>query len=274
METFVLKILFTIQGIGAASGLIYNDDALYIISDNSNYLYTYSINREQLDTILMMNRSVNVQVPKKRKADFEATTLIDGTVHIFGSGSSPRRNLSVRYDSATRNIEQLNMRKVYASIRKQYAIDKADFNIEGALMTKGELWLFNRGNGPQSLNGIIVLDGNSMVPKAFHPVSLPELNDVQLGFTDAILVEDKVYFIAAAEGSNSVYDDGEIQGTILGRLDPTTMQVEYRKLISSTHKFEGITLFQKTASRLEFLLCEDPDNDAPESQIYHLQLER
>jgi hypothetical protein len=41
MEKFTLELLFQIIGIGSASGLIYKDNSLLIIGDNSGFLYEY-----------------------------------------------------------------------------------------------------------------------------------------------------------------------------------------------------------------------------------------
>ena len=46
MEKFTLEILFQIIGIGSASGLFYNNDSLYIIGDNSGFLYEYNMQNQ------------------------------------------------------------------------------------------------------------------------------------------------------------------------------------------------------------------------------------
>lgn len=270
MNTMLLTFFLTIQGVGAASGLIYCDGKLYIISDNSNYLYTYSIDQQALNRTLLIDRSINADVPKKRKADLEAITVTDSVLYLVGSGSSPKRNTLLQYHLGTGKTTTVNLRRVYQSLRNLYSIAKEDFNIEGALFINDELWLFNRGNGPSQQNGIFVLSKATFSPKAFHKVPLPSLENVPLGFTDAILVDDKIYFTAAAEDGGSSYHDGGIRGTVVGCLNPETMQTEYTETISKTHKFEGITVFKKTASHIEFLLCEDPDNGSNSSTIYRL----
>src|SRR5690606_24215757 len=126
--TILVNFFLTIQGIGAASGLIYNDGQLYVISDNSNYLYHYSVDQQTLNQTLLMDRSVNVDVPKKKKADLEAMTVSDGTVYIVGSGSSAKRNTLIKYHLGTEKTTTVNLRRVYQSLRKTYAIAKEDFN--------------------------------------------------------------------------------------------------------------------------------------------------
>jgi hypothetical protein len=80
--------------------------------------------------------------------------------------------------------------------------------------------------------------------------------------------------LAAAEKSKSTYLDGEVTGTIIGRLSPETLEVEYTEKISDTHKFEGITLYQKNSYSLEFLLCEDKDSEDMKSTIYKLTIKK
>ena len=40
----------------------------------------------------------------------------------------------------------------------------------------------------------------------FIPFELPKIKNVETTFTDAILIEDKIYFLAAAEDTASTYD--------------------------------------------------------------------
>jgi hypothetical protein len=46
---------------------------------------------------------------------------------------------------------------------------------------------------------------------------------VRTSFADAIAVEDKIYFWPAEKKVNT-YDDGEILGSIVGRIDMETMK--------------------------------------------------
>ena len=51
MENFQLSLFLKIIGIGSASGLVYQNDTLYVISDSSSYLYEYKIPEEKLNKI-------------------------------------------------------------------------------------------------------------------------------------------------------------------------------------------------------------------------------
>jgi hypothetical protein len=59
MEKFTLEILFQIIGIGSASGLLYKDNTLFIIGDNSGFLYEYNLQNQQL------NSHALIEIPQK-----------------------------------------------------------------------------------------------------------------------------------------------------------------------------------------------------------------
>lgn len=269
----MLEVLFTIQGIGAASGLLYHNEQLFVISDNSNYLYNFQRDTQQLDKKLLIEDSVHTRIPKDKKADLEAITQFNETLYLFGSGSTEKRNLLVTYTLAEEQVERIDLTETYHSLQTKYGVAPGDFNIEGALAMNDEFWLFNRGNGPRQKNGIFVIS-RSFTPKAYYPIELPKLHQVPLGFTDATLIDGKIYFIAAAEDSRSNYLDGEVKGTVWGVIDPRTKALESLQTISETHKFEGMTCYKESKNKLDFLLCEDQDGDLDSSNIYQLTIFR
>jgi hypothetical protein len=48
--------------------------------------------------------------------------------------------------------------------------------------------------------------------------------------------------LATAEDTESTYDD-EVLGSLIGRINLKTMKIDFTQKISSTHKFEGLTLY-------------------------------
>ena len=61
-------------------------------------------------------------------------------------------------------------------------------------------------------------------------------------------------------------------GSLIGRIDIKTMTIDFTVKISETQKFEGLTLYNKTNDKIEFLLCEDNDTEELKSIIYKLTL--
>ncbi len=272
---FVLQVIATIIGVGAASGLFYRNDSVYLISDDSNYLYRYSLSADTLDRRPLLDGDAAYErLPKKQKRDFEALAFDGDRFHIYGSGSSNsgKRNLQItigideRLPDTARDLTSL-----YARLQALAGIGEDDFNIEGVAYHEGTLYLFNRGNGPRSMNGVFRLD-TAARDTAFFPIELPELGNTPAAFTDAVVVGDQIYFLAAAENADSVYDDGAIQGSLFGSLTLPRLDLQAYTVLSSTHKFEGLTFVGQDAERLTFFLCEDPDNGSAETTLFKLTI--
>ncbi len=267
MEKFQLTNFLTIEGIGSASGIVYTDHSLFIISDNSSYLYQYHLEHKHLSKIALVENSQD-NMAKKIKYDLEAITFHHNKLHLFGSGSTENRNSKFVYDISSNTVVKENLKKNYQKIKTTLSIDDNELNIEGALFIKDILYLFQRGNGANSKNGIVILEEIIR----FIPIVLPKINHVEATFTDAIVLDDKIFFLASAEDTTSTYDDGEVLGSLIGCLDMDTFAIDFAIPISTTHKFEGLTFYEKTNSHLSFLLCEDNDTEDLVSNIYKLKI--
>lgn len=281
MQKFSLELLFHIVGLGSASGLLFNGNSLYLISDNSHVLYEYNMTEKKLEKISLATKDYAgplENVPKKDKADYEALTAKGDELYLFGSGSTEKRNSLLHINTKTKEVSiPEDISELYLTLQSFGEISPENFNIEAAV-NDGDVWyLFQRGNGPSGQNGVFTLDGNIndlFFQIIYNPVTLPKINGAPASFTDAVKLGNKLYFIAAAEASNSTYLDGEVAGTLIGRLDIETMEVEFTQTISNKNKFEGITLYKDNGKALEFLLCEDTDSDAAESGIYKLTIDK
>lgn len=273
MQKFSLELLFHIVGIGSASGLALRDNSLFIISDNSSFLYEYRIPEKELGRIpLFENAQENT--PKKDKADLEAITFRGNTLHLFGSGSTAKRNRLYTYNVKSKRAWTEDLTAHYDRLKRSAAISDEDFNIEGAAFYNDQWLLFQRGNGAQSRNGIFIVDEHEEAKPVFRTLSLPKIQNIEAAFTDATLVNGKIYFLAAVENTASTYEDGEVLGTFYGIIDPLTFEIEQTALISEKNKFEGICFYRESETEISFLLCEDNDTDSLQSTIYTLNLNK
>lgn len=281
MQKFQLELLFHIIGIGSASGLLLNGTSLFLISDNSHMLYEYKLADKKLEKISIAPQGYTgplENVPKKEKADFESITAMGDELYLFGSGSTDKRNTILHIDSQSKKVyPAIDATDLYLAMQDFSEIKPDNFNIEAAVNAGNTWYLFNRGNGPKGQNGVFTLDGDineTSFQIIYNEITLPKINGAASSFTDAVLVDDKLYFLAAAEKSNSTYHDGKVAGTLIGSIDTESMEVEFTEVISTKNKFEGITLYKAKGTTLEFLLCEDTDSDAAESDIFKLTLEK
>lgn len=272
MKEVFLELFLTIHGIGAASGIINYNNELKIIADDSNFLYSYHLDKKDIQKTLLRNSGINEYIPKNDKPDFESIVEINDTLYIFGSGSSTDRNQLIKYNPNKEILEEVDLSSIYKEMKDKFDIAQPDFNIEGAVSIANDILLFNRGNGPAQKNGIFKLHSKTLHPYSFTPVELPCIDGVSTGFTDAVYTDDKIYFIAAAEDIASTYLDGEVKGSIIGCLNTHTLSLDFTKLLSKKHKFEGITVFKKAHSEITFILCEDNDDNNKNANLYKLKL--
>jgi hypothetical protein len=272
MRQFQLELVLQIIGIGSASGLVYKDDSLFIISDNSSFLYQYHIPEKELHKIKLFENSQE-NIAKIDKLDFEAITQKGNKLYLFGSGSTSKRNKRISYDLTSKEIKEKDVSAVYEKLKQAASISDADLNLEGALFHNEKWYFFQRGNGAQSKNGVFILDEKANDSR-FFSIPLPKIQNVEATFTDAVLVENQIYFLAAAENTTSTYDDGEVLGSFIGALSLDTFELTFIQKISETHKFEGLTLYTNSNKKMEFLLCEDKDTEILETEIYKLTLDQ
>ncbi len=274
MQKFTLEILYHIIGIGSASGLIYKDNSLFIIGDNSGFLYEYSIPSKNLQQHQIIENGTE-NIAKSEKPDFEAITHFGDTLYVFGSGSTQKRNKMVEINTVEKEIRTNDLTDLYTVMQSFGEIKPDDFNLEGAIYTGKEWYLFNRGNGSAAKNIVFTIQGKNLVNE-FNMVSnnykLPKIKGVRSSFTDAVLLEDKIYFLSTAEDTKSTYDDGEILGSFIGCIDTKTMKIDFTQKISDSHKFEGLTVYKNSNDSIDFLLCEDKDTDVLETTIYKVSI--
>ena len=273
MQNFQLTEFCHIKGIGSASGLIYYQDVLFIISDNSTFLYQYVIDK---DVVLKFPLVENPQenIAKKDKLDLEAMTSYGNQIFIFGSGSTAQRNTMFSLNLENDALHKNDLSHLYQFLRDLASLNEDELNIEGAICVNKTMLLFQRGNGANGKNGIFIVPDNPEQPQGFVTVKLPEISNIETTFTDAILVDNFIYFLASAEDTVSTYEDGEVLGSIIGKMNAETFEVIETQIITITQKFEGITLYQNEENEIIFLLCEDNDSEMLESKIYKLTIKK
>lgn len=273
-----LEIFKQIKGIGSASGIFSESNQLYIVGDNSAFLNKYNLSTDVLRKIqILLNEQLSKKenIPKPLKPDFEVLCHADNNLCILGSGSTPARNIMIKYELANGKVSQQSLSKTYAQMKQVSGINSENFNIEGAVFNGTNWLLFNRGNGDETKNGIFSFLGNDLINATdikFTTLQLPNINHVESSFTDATIIGNEIYFISTAEDTQSTYHDGEILGSFIGSIDAKTLKLNFSYKIPGQHKFEGITVYKQANNKIEFLLCEDRDTDELNTTIYKLSL--
>lgn len=275
MNSFTLELLLHIIGISSASGLFLKENVLYVTGDNSSYLYEYELRSSDLKRYSLSETPAE-NIEKKFKPDFEALAFYGNSFYFFGSGSTANRTKMVQLNADTKErVSVLDLSALYKKMQDIAGLNTENFNIEGVVHTGDAWYFFNRGNGNSGKNTVFTFHGKHLSRKTkitFTEFKLPAIKGIRTGFTDAIAAGGTFYFLAAAENTNSTYDDGEVLGSIIGGIDIKTMALTFTKKISDRHKFEGLTLQHNRGNELSFLLCEDNDSDHLQADIYLLKL--
>ncbi len=174
----------------------------------------------------------------------------------------------------------MSFSELYSTLRQSFS----DLNIEGSLIFNHRLKLFQRGNGAQSVNAIIDIDLDGFISDVkkgtaikaqnvtqIKIIDLGELNKVPLGFTDACACGDQIWFLAAAENTNSTYHDGAFCGALLGALNQDG-DILFRHKLNCAQKPEGLWIEMESQDRFIYFVT-DADNPNMSSALYLIRLE-
>lgn len=271
----VLQQLAQLQ-VTAASALVCLGDVLYLVADDELVLQRYDLNGVFLDQQPLLTGSLprEPKAHKRLKPDFEILCqLPNGRLLALGSGSTAARRRGVLWQAGVTRV--LDLTPLYLALESQLA----SLNLEGAVVQGEYLWLAQRGNSAGSVNALIRLDlatlmqqlaGDFLDADALRevlPVELGTLHGVPLSFTDLCLdSQGRLLFSAAAEATESSYDDGACLGSVLGCWHAG--QVRQLWPLAGEAKIEGLCLLADGSLRL----VNDPDSREARSWLYRLVL--
>jgi hypothetical protein len=257
--------------ISAASGLVRVGERLYVVADDEPAMAVYDLERERLvGELVPLDQSelpLGHDERKAAKPDLESLCLLpDEVLFTLGSGATERRERGWLLPVRGGEPSEVSLGDLYTSLRRELA----DLNIEGAAVTRGRLWLAQRGNGRDGENALIELDLDDALtslrehraidPGAVRDISRHDLGDVEgvpLTFSDLCPLPDGLLlFCAVAEAGESTYLDGECVGAALGLLDAGG--VKRLERLAEPHKVEGVSV----AAGLDLLLVADGDDPA------------
>jgi len=206
----------------------------------------------------------------------------------FGSGSTPMREKIAVIGFTTRLHDASPL---YRRLREELSGPTAaesfrappQVNIEGACIVGKELWLFHRGNtGPYDAGpAIFKLQQRAFAAWLASDAALPEVDaailfdlggepSARLGFTDAVAVGARVFYLAAAEAAANAIDDGAILASQLGVIEGDRVRAAPLAIDGAPIKAEGLA-FDPANPRHAWLAI-DPDNVDEPARLYEIEL--
>lgn len=231
-----------LQDVPSASGITLINDSIFIIGDNTPWIYRINQNFEIASKYLLGQYTLQDDniIAKANKPDFEAMEALNRDhkkdLIIFGSGSkSPQRDILIFIDFEQKSMTKTySLKKFYDHIRSSPTMNGDELNIEAVAMHEDQMFLFNRENNLlfqypfQEFIDCTTKGKKYPEPKVFK-IILPKINTNQAGFSGATSIpgESKIIFTASVENTTNPIDDGEILGSFVGVIDLEKLANQY-----------------------------------------------
>ena len=291
----------------AASGLVWVRDRLAVVQDDASFIALVDPATGSADAFALPATAEGTRQfddsrgNKAQKLDLEAITTVpsrDGVrVAAFGSGSLAPREVVVLVsfaDGPPVDVAVHRASTFYSLLRRAGEFAGSDMNIEGALVARGTLTLFGRGNGASMgdvdpINASCEVGWAELVAHLEHPeiagpprpaaivqYDLGTLEGIPLSFTDVTSDRgDRVLYSAAAEASPDATRDGQVHGSVLGVIGSRHEKGRWSRLRDEkggplVAKVEGIALDPERVDRA-FAVVDIDDHTRP-SELLELRL--
>ncbi|HBF89335.1 MAG TPA: hypothetical protein DDX39_11900 [Bacteroidales bacterium] len=283
-----------LKGVPSASGISIYNDSIFVIGDNSPWIFQLNQHMELSKKIPLEKRnySTDTLYSKSEKPDYEAfeaiKTEMGNKFYLLGSGSkSPHRDVLLIFDYNSKNsIKTYSLEKFYSNIKSSREIDGHFLNIEALAIEGDKMFLFNRGKNLMLQYSLKEFTEYAVLGKGFpkakiYEIELPKINGIEAGFSGATAIpnQHKIIFTASIENTTNPIDDGDILGSFVGIIDLNEVKNQYFPLSSPISenneilkiKVESVTISKQiTENCLEIILVTDSDGGDSEILKTHL----
>lgn len=278
--------------LSAASGLVCANGRAYVIADDEHHLAVFSEDQPfgELHQILPGGLPGSKSKRKKRKPDFESLLLLPAhgaragdALIAFGSGSRPNRNggVVIPLDAECERWPAVRFFDL-APLYEPLVGLLGEINIEGAMVTDGDMVLLNRGVAGTTesivlryplrvLHDLIHGQASLVKPISMRHFLLPSIEGVPVGFTDgAALPDGRWLFTAVAEHTGDSYADGPCIGSAVGLVSAQDDLLALHRLQPPV-KVEGIDA-RVDEQGIAICMVTDTDNPTHSSWLYQARL--
>ncbi|WP_104403130.1 DUF6929 family protein [Vibrio penaeicida] len=279
----------------SASGIVYTEDMVYAVGDDSPWLYKIGLNFRIADKDLIKHYPVEKsgRILKKVKPDFEAMELlsINGKPSFVMLGSGSKSGIRewafvVSQDKQIRIERSLIplYEQLYRASR-EYGVE--ELNIEGLAASEGTVFILNRGNGGsnviftapmQQFEDYLTGKTDTIANLGTNKITLPEVGGFEAGLSGATYWKQakRLVFTASVEATGDAYNDGEILGSFVGSFPVS--QLESGKELNLTNvakpvsikgkqvitKVESVSVTQDGSQAIKGVLASDNDDGTSE----------
>ncbi|MFN0049769.1 MAG: DUF6929 family protein [Cytophagales bacterium] len=287
MEATICKHTF-LPDIPSASGIEIVNDQIYVIGDDSNFLYILDRDFSIVNQVNLYeaNNKIGQKIAKKHKYDLEAITAFDYEnelqILVLGSGSNQKREVGFILKL---NFEVIDVSTYISNIYNELGkalLDANVLNIEGLAADENSIYILHRGN--ISKNNILfeidksefigyLLNSQMQLPSIkMNAFSLPSINGILAGFSGCCVVPNTkiLLFCAAVENTDNEINDGEILGCFVGmidlsnRLDIKITNIKFEDGFLYKGKLESIAILKSDEKHVYALGVSDMDGGISE----------
>lgn len=276
--------------ISGVSGAIRGGNSIYFVSDSQATLFKLNPETFSIDGTKLGTAAVGVSVIKSEKADLESLAFFppenwppNGALVAFPSASTKARETAYVVELGKLG-ELANPRAVSISaLASLFRNSVIGLNLEGLVVNGAEVIILQRGNEKKSTNGIFRLGTAAFVKglksddwkdalaiQKFEPFKIGKLQKVKLTLTDGAQTPLGLVALAAAEAIDSSYEDGEIRGSVLIRIE-NGVPVPWVKFAPAA-KLEAIIFEREDEENFYFLVFDDPDDEKKGSRIFRAEV--
>jgi len=273
----------------SGSGIDFFDDKIYIVGDDAASVLVTNKRWKTLQEIKLFE-SNQKRIPKKQKADLEATTMLqldnENYLLVMGSGSKEPRNRGILMDVKTEKIKEIDCAVFYERLK---ASGISHLNIEGAVQVHEFLVFSNRANNENPVNQLIITSPDFFrrqadVPVDFLNVDLSDYEGV-IGISGLTYsyTHDQLIFTTSIEDTANSYDDGPIGKSYIGIVENGYRKIWRHKMkvnelidLPGTHKefrghkVESVCIQSEKNRSIKMHMV--ADNDTGESFLFKVRL--
>ncbi|QNH61233.1 DUF6929 family protein [Hymenobacter sediminicola] len=227
----------------SASGVEILGETVYIIGDDSPYLYRFGAAELQPGQTITLFDTAHFsagRIPKTLKPDLECLTALTDArtgetgLLVFGSGATAAREggfwVPVGGKPAGATVYPVALGPLYTRLRELLPAG-ITLNLEAIAASPTELLLFQRTVGAAAGNFIFRLPLPATLDHLHHRVpqlppvqaqhfSLPQIEGKPAGFSGASFYEGKLFVTASVEDTIDAVLDGAVLGSFVGVLNP------------------------------------------------------
>lgn len=274
----------------SGSGIEYYDNQIYLVGDDAKDILVMD-NKWKMQEIINLFSSDNHRIPKKIKADFEATTIVNINkipfLLILGSGSAPTRDKGVLLNLESKGLEEIDLFVFYDRL-KQSGFE--ELNIEAASVMDDKLILCNRGNKKSPDNRLIITSIDFWKNQHTADISIVKIeweqnSDNMMAFSGLTYSykNDWLILTSSTEDTLNAIDDGLIGDSYIGIIENASRKIGRKRIKLNVafnlakvnkkftgHKIESVCIQADKGRRLKLHVVSD--NDTGDSYLFKLRI--